>query len=89
LTQLTFDLRYEAKITQQKEKYNKSRSSRPNNSMLNDENKKKNKLEKTLKKIELKPGSLSKLVDRVMRLILPCKKHTWKNHKEKFQTIKK
>jgi hypothetical protein len=51
--------------------------------------KKKNKLEKTLKKIELKPGSLSKLVDWVMRLILPCKKHTWKNHKEKFQTIKK
>jgi len=75
LTQLTFDLRYEARITQQKGKYNKSRSSRPNNSMLNDENEKK-KLEKTLKKIELKPGSLSKLVDWVMRLILPCKKDT-------------
>ena len=43
LTQLTFDLSYETKITQQKGKQDNSRSSRPNNSMLNDENKKNKK----------------------------------------------
>jgi len=42
LIQLTFDLRYGAVITQQKKKQNKSRSSRPNNSMLNDANEKLN-----------------------------------------------
>jgi hypothetical protein len=55
-------LRYEAWITQQKGKQNKSSSSRLNNSMSNDENKKQ-KLKKTLKKIGLKPGSSSKLAD--------------------------
>jgi hypothetical protein len=34
--------RYEACITQQKKKQNKSRNSRPNNSMSNNENEKKN-----------------------------------------------
>jgi hypothetical protein len=68
--------RYEACITQQKRKQNKSRNSRPNNSMSNNENEKKKLLKKTLKKIKLKPGSSSKLVDRVMRLILPYKKQT-------------
>ena len=36
LTQLTCGLRYKAQITQQKEKNNKSRNSRPNNSILNE-----------------------------------------------------
>jgi hypothetical protein len=43
--------------------------------MSNNENEKKI-LKKTIKKIELKPGSSLKLVDRVMRLILPYKKQT-------------
>jgi hypothetical protein len=43
--------------------------------MSNNENEKK-VLKKTLKKIKLKLGSSSKLVDRVMRLILPYKKQT-------------
>jgi hypothetical protein len=34
-------MRYDVGITQQKEKQNKSRNSRPNNSMSNDENEKK------------------------------------------------
>ena len=42
IIQLTFDLRYGAVITQQKKKQNKSRNSRPNNSMLNDANEKLN-----------------------------------------------
>jgi hypothetical protein len=41
LTQLTCDLRYEAGITQQKGKQNKSRSLRPNNLMSNKKNLKK------------------------------------------------
>jgi hypothetical protein len=50
LTQLICDLRYEARITQQKGKQSKSRNFRPNNSMLNDENEEKNQLfKKTLK----------------------------------------
>ena len=42
LTQLIRDMRYEVGITQQKGKQNKSRNSRPNNSMSNNENEKKN-----------------------------------------------
>jgi hypothetical protein len=42
LTQLTCYPRYEVGITQQKGKQNKSRNSRPNNSMSNDENEKEN-----------------------------------------------
>jgi hypothetical protein len=42
LTQLIRDMRYEVGITQQKGKQNKSRNSRPNNSMSNDENEKEN-----------------------------------------------
>jgi hypothetical protein len=50
LIQITCDLRYEARITQQKGKQSKSRNFRPNNSMLNDENEEKNQLfKKTLK----------------------------------------
>jgi hypothetical protein len=60
-------MRYVTGITQQKGKQNKSRSSRPNNSMSDDENEKKN-LKRTAKKIKLKPSSSSKLVDWVMRL---------------------
>ena len=40
LTQLIRDMKYEVGITQQKKKQNKSRNSRPNNSMSNDENEK-------------------------------------------------
>jgi hypothetical protein len=50
LIQITCDLRYEARITQQKGKQSKSRNFRPNNSMSNDENEEKNQLlKKTLK----------------------------------------
>jgi hypothetical protein len=39
---------------------------------------------KDLKKTKLKPGLSLKLVYWVMRLELPCKRQTQKNHKAKF-----
>ena len=55
--------------------------------MLNDENE--NGKKTNFKKTELKPGSSSKLINRVIRLRLHCKRQTRENQEEKFQIIKK